>query len=323
MSQSRLTTALQEGHLRLPDGDIAVLRPPATTDLSAFDPGRLRISQGFRPDHDHWVAAGLRVAITAKPAAATLVVAPRSKAHARALVAEACHLAQFVIIDGQKTDGIDSLWRDVRSRIGEVETLTKAHGRLFWFHVSDCFAEWAAPEPARGPDGFVRQAGVFSGDGIDPGSALLAASLPPKLPARMADLGAGWGFLAQEVLKRDSVISLDLVEAEHLALDCARLNIIDPRAHFHWADATRFAPGKPVDGIVMNPPFHTSRTADPDLGRAFIRAAARLLTPAGQLWMVANRHLPYDSTLTECFKVVDDIGGNPSFRIIHATRPKR
>ncbi|MCX7300767.1 MAG: methyltransferase [Rhodobacterales bacterium] len=323
MPQSRLTTALQEGNLRLPDGDIAVLRPPATTDLSAFDPARLRVSQGFRPDHDHWVAAGLKVVVTPKPAASALIVVPRSKTHARTLVAEACHLAPFVMVDGQKTDGIDSLWRDVRSRIGDVETLTKAHGRIFWFPVTDRFADWTAPEPARGPDGFIRQAGVFSGDGIDPGSALLAAALPWKLPSRMADLGAGWGYLASEVLKHDSVTSLDLIEAEQLALDCARLNITDPRAHFHWADAICFAPGKPIDGIVMNPPFHTSRAADPDLGRAFIRAASRMLTPGGQLWMVANRHLPYDPILTECFKVVEDIGGNPSFRIIHATRPKR
>jgi 16S rRNA (guanine1207-N2)-methyltransferase len=42
----------------------------------------------------------------------------------------------------------------------------------------------------------VAQAGVFSGEDGGSGSALLAAALPAKLPARMADLGAGWGYLA-------------------------------------------------------------------------------------------------------------------------------
>ena len=52
-----------------------------------------------------------------------------------------------------------------------------------------------------------------------------------------------------------------------------------------------------MDAVVMNPPFHTGRTAEPGLGQAFITAAARLLAPQGQLWMVANRHLPYETAL--------------------------
>jgi 16S rRNA (guanine1207-N2)-methyltransferase len=323
MSQTRLSTALKEGLLRLPDGDVAVLRPPATTDLAAFPHARLKVAQGFRPDHDHWIAAGLDVAVAVRPAAAALVVVPRSKALARSLLAEACANAQFVIVDGQKTDGIDSLWREVRERLGDVPSLTKAHGRLFWFPVTDHFADWAAPPPARGPDGFVRQAGVFSDAGVDAGSALLADALPARLPARMADLGAGWGYLSAAVLRREGVASVDLVEAEHLAVDCARQNTTDPRARFHWADVTRFAPDRPFDGIVMNPPFHTSRTADPDLGRAFIQAAADMLAPQGQLWMVANRHLPYDATLSARFRHVEEIAGNASYKVIHAVRPVR
>ncbi len=323
MPQSRLTTALTEGFLTLPDGPVAVLRPPAATDLSGFVPGTLRIVQTFRPDHDHWTAMGLPVTTESAPAAVALVIVPRSKALARAMVAEACRIAPVVIVDGQKTDGVDSIWREVRTRLGDLPSVTKAHGRLFWFPVTDRFADWTAPAPVKGPDGFVTQAGVFSDGGIDRGSALLAQSLPPKLPARMADLGAGWGYLAAAVLARDGVAFVDLIEAEKLALDCARLNVTDPRAAFHWADATRFKPAKPYDGIVMNPPFHTTRTADPELGRAFIAAAARMLSPGGQLWMVANRHLPYEAALAERFRIVTDIGGDAAFKIVHASRPKR
>ena len=323
MSQSRLTTALTEGLLPLPDGLVAVLRPPATTDLSGFDADRLRVAQTFRPDYDHWTAMGLSVATETSPAAAALVIVPRSKTLARAMVAEACRIAPFVIVDGQKTDGADSIWRELRARLGDLPSLTKAHGRLFWFPVTDRFTDWTALAPVKGPDGFVTQAGVFSDGGIDRGSALLAQALPVKLPGRIADLGAGWGYLAAAGLARNGVASLDMIEAEKLALDCARLNVTDPRAAFHWADATKFKPAKAYDGIVMNPPFHTTRTADPDLGRAFIAAAARMLTPAGQLWMVANRHLPYEAALAERFRMVTDIGGDAAFKIVHAVRPKR
>jgi 16S rRNA (guanine1207-N2)-methyltransferase len=73
----------------------------------------------------------------------------------------------------------------------------------------------------------------------------------------------------------------------------------------------------------MNPPFHAGRAADPALGRAFIAAAARMLSPTGQLWLVANRHLAYETALQEHFRQVAEIGGDPSFRIMHAARPKR
>ena len=94
---------------------------------------------------------------------------------------------------------------------------------------------------------------------------------------------------------------LDLVEAEADALACARLNVTDPRARFHWADATAWQPDSLLDAVVMNPPFHVGRDADPALGAAFIRAARRMLAPNGSLWLVANRHLPYDAALTEHF----------------------
>ncbi|RYI05251.1 MAG: MFS transporter, partial [Acetobacteraceae bacterium] len=131
------------------------------------------------------------------------------------------------------------------------------------------------------------------------------------------------GFLASEILKRPGVRKLDLVEAEADALDCARVNVTDPRARFHWADATTWRPETLLDVVVMNPPFHTGREADPALGAAFIRAARRMLAPSGELWMVANRHLPYEAVLSECFLEVRDAGGTNGFRVIHAIKPRR
>jgi len=73
----------------------------------------------------------------------------------------------------------------------------------------------------------------------------------------------------------------------------------------------------------MNPPFHTGRSVDPTLGRSFITASARLLKPQGMLWMVANRHLPYEKTLMAHFSKVVDLGGNARFKVLRAERPKR
>jgi len=152
---------------------------------------------------------------------------------------------------------------------------------------------------------------------------LLEGLLPSKLGPKVADLGAGWGYLAHAVLARDGVKRLEVVEAEADALACARANIDDPRARFHWADATRFRPENLLECVVMNPPFHTGRDADPALGAAFISAAHRMLAPDGVLYLVANRHLPYDEVLNAAFLTVEQIGGDAVFRVIRANRPRR
>ena len=143
------------------------------------------------------------------------------------------------------------------------------------------------------------------------------------MPARVADLGAGWGWLSAQILARQGVTELDLVEADHLALACAWRNISDPRARFHWADATRFRPEAPLDAVVMNPPFHQGRAADPSLGAAFIAAASEMLSTSGRLWMVANRHLPYESVLARHFRDVGEMGGDNGFKLLAAARPIR
>ena len=322
-ASSRLSTALIDGMLSLPDGPICLMRPSLDYDVDALPRDRITVLHTFKPDAAGWMNAGYPVSADFAPAATAIVVVPRAKALAKAMIAQAAAQAKLIIVDGAKTDGIDSLFKACRKTLGDVPSITKAHGRMFWFAGTDAFADWAAPAPAKGDHGYVTTAGVFSDGAIDAGSQLLVDALPPKLPAHMADLGAGWGYLAGPVLERTGVKSLDLIEAEALSLDCARQNVTDPRANFLWEDATSYRPEKGYDGIVMNPPFHVGRSADPSLGRAFIASAAKMLAGHGKLWMVANRHLPYEQALTDAFRNVDKIAQNNAFKVFHATRPQR
>lgn len=323
---ARLTLALEDGGLALPHaGRIAVLHPSAEADLGALPRDRVVVVQPIYPDHAAFAAAGwtCAVALPDEPLAAAVVILPRAKALAHALIAQAAAVAPLVIVDGAKTDGVDAVLKEVRKRIAVEGPIVKAHGKLFWFTpTAGLFDDWLPPAPAP-VEGFVTAPGVFSADGIDPASRLLAEALPTELGRRVVDLGAGWGYLSAKVLERPGVERIDLVEADHAALDCARLNVTDPRAHFHWADARSWAAEGRVDTVVMNPPFHTGRAAEPGLGRAFIQAAARLLPPSGQLWMVANRHLPYESALKQCFGEVREAAGDTRFKMHHATLPLR
>lgn len=322
MSISRLTLALEGHGLELPEsGRIAVFVPRLDSDLGALERERVSVIQPNRVEYEAFARAGYACDVTEDGRyAVAIVFLPRAKQLARDLIARAVAVADLVIVDGQKTDGADSILKDCKKRAEVEGVMSKAHGKLFWFRGGD-FADWRSA--AMQVEGFVTKAGVFSADGVDPASRLLADALPAKLGRNVADLGAGWGYLAREILTREAVETLYLVEADHVALECARENVSDPRAEFHWADATRWEPRARMDAVVMNPPFHTGRSAEPALGVAFIEAAAGMLAPTGQLWLVANRHLPYEATLQARFGAVQEIAGDGRFKVLHASRPSR
>ncbi|AYF01788.1 class I SAM-dependent methyltransferase [Paracoccus yeei] len=312
-----------------PKGRLLLIGAGAASDLDRFDPARTQVVQRLFPEFAALKARGL-APVTAPEGDfdAAVVFLPRARAEARARIAQAAaHLAPgaSLWVDGQKTDGVDSVLKEVRALAPVDGIQSRAHGKIFRVTLPEpgwLPADWAAQDHQAAP-GFVTRPGVFSADRPDPASVALAAHLPDKLPTRMVDLGAGWGWLSAQVLAHPGVEVLHLVEADAVALDCARRNVTDPRARFHWADALDFRLSEPVNGVVMNPPFHDGRAADPRLGAGFIRAAAGLLTGAGRLWMVANRHLPYEQALREHFGDVAEIGGDTRFKILTATGARR
>ncbi len=75
------------------------------------------------------------------------------------------------------------------------------------------------------------------------------------------------------------------------------------------------------DAIVCNPPFHALGRGDrPDIGRAFIAAASAALKSGGRLWLVANRHLPYEDALGSGFAQVRSVAQDGGFKIIEAVK---
>lgn len=328
LSHPRFILAQEARLFDLPDaGDLVVCGAVAGVDLDDLPTDRVLIVSDMKTDHIACAAAGLRVAVDMPACAASvLVILPRAKVLARGLIARAVAVSDGpVIVDGAKTHGADSVLKDCRARGTVDQVIAKAHGKLFALRAdAAAFADWALPDtPQDAGDGFVTLPGVFSADGIDPASRLLADSLPKTIGKRVADLGAGWGYLSARVLERADITALHLVEDDHSALACARINVTDPRTQFHWADATQWRPDAALDGVVMNPPFHSGRAADPGLGQAFITSAAACLAPHGRLWLVANRHLPYETVLGQQFREVQEIAGDSRFKVLSAHRPTR
>ncbi len=325
MAISRLEFALNEGAFALPDaGRIAVWGPKMGQDLSALPHNRADVITGFYPDFAHFKAAGFSCTRKAEGRyLASVIVVPRARELAQDLIAQAVEVTDgLVIVDGDKTNGVERVLKECRAKVAVSAPISKAHGKVFCFDAADCFADWRAT-PKRIAGGFQTLPGVFSADDVDPASEMLARAMPEALGGHVVDLGGGWGYLTAQLKDCSGIKHIDLVEADHLALDCARANLDDPRVAFHWHDAHHWRPAELVDAIVTNPPFHTGRKADPDLGRAFIRAAAAMLKPMGQLWLVANRHLPYETEMAMHFKVVREITGDNRFKVLYAQRPTR
>lgn len=331
MDTSRLTAWLEDASPLPETGRVGVFNAWPGLALPGVAPDRIRAVQPLAGAHAALVAQGLKTAPQVNYYYdAVIIRVPREKDRALAYLGDAVPRTAIggpIILDGQKTDGIESLLKLCKARFQVREVVSKAHGKLFWFpkrgldHDTLQVVDLPKPWPVLQPFGFHTAPGVFSADGPDKASVLLAEMLPP-LKGRVADLGAGWGYLSHRVLETGAPDELHLVEADWTALACAKENIAPGRAEFHWADVGDWYPQNLFDHVVSNPPFHAGRKADPDLGRTFIRAAARMLKPRGSLWLVANRHLPYESTLEAAFREVREVGDHPAFKVFLAERPR-
>lgn len=290
--------------------------------------------QPFKPLAEAWERAGfVRTDVPAGKFPLVLVLPGKSREETLAWFAVACeHLAPGgrLVAAMPNTAGATRFERELKLACGPVESIQKHKCRAF--HAADdgrwneeVFGAWRLAGLRRKVPGteYLVEPGLFSSDHIDPGSALLAAHLPAGLRGRVADLGAGWGFLSDMLLRRCAGITgVDLFEADARALDCARANLADHDRglSFHWHDVCAGVPGT-YDAIVMNPPFHCGQDTRVDVGRAFIHAAARALRRGGGLYLVANRQLPYEGVLDSLGFAWRHAGGDPGYKLIFARKP--
>ncbi|MCB1385470.1 MAG: class I SAM-dependent methyltransferase [Nitratireductor sp.] len=286
--------------------------------------------QGFRPLHLDLVQAGFR----AEPRLAAdavfdgaILFAARARAANELSFRRAWQQVRpggRIILCGDRKAGADGMRKWLSAGFGAIDSFSKHHAICLEIARRDC--DLPASLQAAGED--PGRAGLFSADGADPGSQLLAAQFKGRVRGHVADFGAGWGYLAQRALSAcDQIKTIDLYEADFAALEAARTFLDESGAvavNYHWIDLTREFRRKPYDTVIMNPPFHLGHVGDrrarPETGQAFIRLAASTLVSGGRLLMVANRQLPYEGVLDTAFRRVEKLAEQDGFKVYEAVR---
>jgi 16S rRNA (guanine1207-N2)-methyltransferase len=332
-----LMMALESEPDLLPEeGQIGFLRARPHPVLGDFA-SRLVCQQNYKKDADALVAAGFKAEekITG-PCSLVLLLPDRQKEQTLADFARAFELLApggTLLVSLHNDWGAKRYEKILAEICGEAGTISKHHCRTFWVQKTeeidnDTLALWKQEGAMQKVvDGrFWSCPGVFSWNRIDEGSQVLVNHLPKDIHGKVADLGAGWGFLSDFLLRNcEDITLLELFEADRTALECARRNMglaqVKLRPQCHWLDVTQGLDTKTYyDFVVMNPPFHEGRQPDHLLGAKFIATAARSLRVGGHLYMVANRHLPYEQYLDEAFTEWSQVVQEGGFKVLHAIK---
>jgi 16S rRNA (guanine1207-N2)-methyltransferase len=146
--------------------------------------------------------------------------------------------------------------------------------------------------------------GVFAWDRLDDGTRLLAERMQINPGDAVLDLGCGngiVGLMAAKMAARGNVVLIDSdAEAIRSATRSVEANALT-NCTVLPSDAGSAVKTSSFDVVVANPPFHVGRRAEFDIANQFIRDAWDVLKPGGRFYLVANKRLPYENTIRDCF----------------------
>lgn len=161
--------------------------------------------------------------------------------------------------------------------------------------------------------------GVFNHGKLDQGTALLLEHLPVPNHGRVLDLGCGSGVIGLSLKTRQAALSVCLTDIDAFALRSTELNAmrLGLDVDIHASNGLASVEGR-YDYVFSNPPFHQGKDTDYRFAQQLFANAQRHLTRQGQLWLVANRHLPYEEWAAEHFAQVDIVAQGQGFKVLLA-----
>lgn len=296
----------------------------------------LGLLQFFKPYADELITAGYKIHTDVNQFTPDhdliLILIPKNLTEAKGLIAHGITFLKKggVIICAADNKAGGTRLKQILEEYGLmiIDEESKNKARVVWAKYNTANNEQVTSSITLSSEKFLEKikfhsmSGIFGWDKIDQGSVLLKSCLPEKLEGKGADFGCGYGYLSQFILEKfKNIQKLNCIDADFRALQMCEKNCIDykEKCEFIWADLARpYTDLKNLDFIIMNPPFHEGKKEDVNIGHMFILNAAKILRKNGQLYMVANRHLPYEDILKKHFTNVVTLDQKNGFKIFKA-----
>jgi len=163
-------------------------------------------------------------------------------------------------------------------------------------------------------------AGVFSAKRVDAGTQLLIQTVDLPSGARVLDLGCGAGAIGLAVAAGDKRAKVVLVDSSKAAVDLAGENaaLNDVKnVEIRLSDGYEAVTGERFDTILSNLPAHRGMQADTEAAERFIAQAPLYLREGGELWVVANKALPYELPASRSFREVRVAANDGRYKVLH------
>lgn len=166
--------------------------------------------------------------------------------------------------------------------------------------------------------------GVFSADGIDPGTKLLLldAPMPTSGSSSLLDLGCGYGPIAITLAHRAPAARVWAIDVNERAVGLTEANARN--AHLANVVAVTAAEGVPAhvtfDAIYSNPPIRIGKAALHDLLLTWLPR----LRPDGHAYLVVQKHLGSDSLarwLVDQGWPTTRLGSRSGYRVLEVSPP--
>lgn len=169
--------------------------------------------------------------------------------------------------------------------------------------------------------------GVFGWNKIDKGSEYLISELTQftdqlsQAPARILDLGCGYGYLSLNCQHLDAEITATDNNAAAISICREHFKRYNIKGSVIAADCAAGIEEK-FPMIICNPPFHQGFSVEGDLTDRFLKATRQRLASDGVACFVVNLHIPLERKAQSLFSTVKTVDGNGSFKLVLLAKPK-
>lgn len=235
---------------------------------------------------------------------------------------------------GENRSGIKSIHKVLPDCLEPAQKITSGNHSLLiatavkqqtTFALESFLTSCELPQPGQEePLHLASYPGVFAFPSIDAGSAMLLQHLPQWQRGKLLDFACGHGVLGAWLNRAGPELDVSYLDVSCMALAATRKTLEQNGLTGTLLAEEGLPSNLPrYDYVVSHPPFHTGLATDYKIGEQFLRDVHQHLTLSGELWLVANRFLPWPELLEKTFGTFDKITEDNRFAVYRARLKSR